>query len=59
MESAGFEEVEIKYASPIKEERLQELPVADESSSILNQNIDKLNKLLFAPSNYAAIGKKS
>jgi O-antigen chain-terminating methyltransferase len=59
MESAGFEEVEIKYSSPMDEERLQELPAADKNSSILNQNIDKLNKLLYSPSNYAAIGKKS
>jgi len=58
MESMGFREVEIKYSSPIEEERLQELPGADETSSVLNQNIDKLNKLLYAPSNYAAIGKK-
>jgi 2-polyprenyl-3-methyl-5-hydroxy-6-metoxy-1,4-benzoquinol methylase len=59
MESMGFEEVEIKYSSPIEEDRLQELPGADENSSILNQNIDKLNKLLYAPSNYASIGKKT
>jgi len=58
MESSGFEEVEIKYSSPIEEERLQDLPAADEVSTILNQNIDKLNKLLYAPANYAAIGKK-
>jgi len=59
MESSGFEEVEIKYSSPIEEERLQDLPGADEVATILNQNIDKLNKLLYAPSNYAAIGKKT
>jgi O-antigen chain-terminating methyltransferase len=58
MESAGFEEVEIKYSSPKEEEKLNELQGADEISSILNQNIDKLNKLLYAPSNYAAIGKR-
>jgi O-antigen chain-terminating methyltransferase len=58
MESSGFEEVEIKYSSPIEKERLQDLPEADERSTILNQNIDKLNKLLYAPSNYAAIAKK-
>jgi len=58
MESTGFEEVEIKYSSPIEEERLEDLPGADEVATILNQNIDKLNKLLYAPSNYAAIGKK-
>jgi len=59
MESSGFEEVEIKYSSPIEKERLQDLPEGDEISTILNQNIDKLNKLLYAPSNYAAIAKKT
>ncbi len=58
MESTGFEEVEIKYSSPLERERLQELPTRDEITSTLNQNIDKLNELLYAPSNYAAIGLK-
>jgi O-antigen chain-terminating methyltransferase len=59
MESTGFEEVEIIYSSPVEKERLQDLPGSDEAATILNQNIDKLNKLLYAPSNYAAIGKKT
>jgi len=59
MESTGFEEVEIIYSSPVEKERLQDLPGRDEAVTILNQNIDKLNKLLYAPSNYAAIGKKT
>ena len=59
MESTGFEEVEIIYSSPVEKERLQDLPGSDEAVTILNQNIDKLNKLLYAPSNYAAIGKKT
>lgn len=59
MESSGFEKIEIKFSSPLTEERLQELPVGDEASSILNQNIDKLNELLYAPPNYAAIGLKT
>lgn len=59
MESAGFEEVEIKYSSPLEQERLQELPTRDEITSTLNQNIDKLNKLLYAPPNYAASGLKT
>lgn len=59
MERAGFEEVEIKYSSPLKQERLKDIPTKDEITSTLNQNIDKLNKLLYAPSNYAAIGWKT
>lgn len=59
LESAGFEDVEIAFSSPLKRERLQPLPGADERTSILNRNIDRLNELLFAPVNYAAIaGKK-
>jgi len=58
LESAGFEDVEIKYSSDLGGERLQYLPGADEISTIYNRNIDRLNGLLFSPANYAAIGKK-
>ncbi len=58
VESAGFEEVEILFSEPLKEERLQPLPGADETSSILNADIDALNRLLFAPPNYAVVGRK-
>ena len=58
MESVGFEDVEIKYSKPMEEEKLRELPGADETISIMNQNIDKLNRLLYSPPNYAVIGKK-
>lgn len=59
LESSGFEEVEIKYSSPLEQERLQELPTTNEFTSTLNQNIDKLNKLLYSPVNYAAVAKKT
>jgi SAM-dependent methyltransferase len=58
LESAGFEDVEIKFSPPLEQERLQNLPGADEFTSILNQNIDNLNQLLYASPNYAAIGIK-
>lgn len=58
LESSGFAEVEIQYSAPLEQERLQALPQADELTSILNQNIDSLNELLFSPPNYAAIGTK-
>ncbi|MFC2156725.1 class I SAM-dependent methyltransferase, partial [Acidobacteriota bacterium] len=58
MESVGFENVEIKYSAPLGDERLRDLPSEDEHSVVLNQNIDKLNDLLFAPSNFAVIGRK-
>jgi len=34
------------------------MPSADERSTILNRNVDKLNKLLYSAPNYAAIGQK-
>lgn len=58
LENAGFEDVEIKLSSELQEEKLQELLSADEESTILNRNIDKLNKLLYSAPNYAAIGQK-
>ncbi len=58
LESSGFEDVEIRYSAPLEEEMLKPLPSADERSAILNANIDNLNKLLYAPPNYAATGYK-
>jgi 2-polyprenyl-3-methyl-5-hydroxy-6-metoxy-1,4-benzoquinol methylase len=58
METSGFEDVEIHYSALPNEERLQTLPGADETASILNRNIDNLNKLLYAATNYAAVGIK-
>jgi len=59
VESAGFKDAEVLFSEPLKEERLQSLPGADETSAILNANIDALNRLLFAPPNYAVIARKS
>jgi len=58
MESAGFEDVRIQYSAGLETDKLQNLPGADEASSILNRNIDRLNSLLYAAPNYAAIGRK-
>jgi O-antigen chain-terminating methyltransferase len=58
LEASGFDGVEIKYASALEAERLKNLPGADERTSLLNQNIDSLNDLLFAPVNYAAIARR-
>lgn len=58
LETAGFEDVEIKYSDGLSEDRLQNLPAADETTRILNQNIDSLNKLLYSAPNYATIGRK-
>ncbi len=58
METSGFQDVKIQYSAPLEEEQLQTLPGADETASILNRNIDNLNRLLYAAPNYAAIGIK-
>ena len=58
LESAGFDDVEIEYSAELGEEQLQTLPPADETAGILNRDIDRLNDLLYAPTNYAAIGRK-
>lgn len=58
LEASGFEDVEIKYSSPLERERLQTLPGADEPTAILNRNIDSLNELLFGPVHYAAVARR-
>lgn len=58
LESSGFKEVKIEYSVPLKEERLTEVPGKDDRDLILNENIGKLNRLLYAPSNYAGIAVK-
>jgi len=58
LECSGFEDVEIKYSGQLDQERLRELPQRDEDTCLLNTNIDKLNELLYAPPNYAAIATK-
>ena len=64
----GFEEIEIQYLSCVsQEERLKEIyPSMDEIPKEMrkifqeyNQNIRKINTILFGPQDYAIIGKKS
>ncbi len=59
LENAGFQEVEIRYSSPLDEEALAALPPESDAAAALNRNLDKLNHLLFAPVNYAAVGRKA
>jgi len=58
LEAAGFENVEIKYSSALEKEKLRSLPGADEVTVRLNENIDRLNELLYGPANYAAISRR-
>jgi O-antigen chain-terminating methyltransferase len=59
LENAGFQEVEIRYSSPLEAEILETLPTTDENTAVQNRNLDKLNQLLYSPVNYAAIGRKA
>jgi len=62
--SAGFRDVEIKLTNPVpKNQRLgkivvQELPAGETWVNELNQNVDKLNSVLFSYMDYAAVAKK-
>jgi 2-polyprenyl-3-methyl-5-hydroxy-6-metoxy-1,4-benzoquinol methylase len=64
--AAGFKEIETKVSTPVSPEyRLKKIPDiagADESSkisqSIYNENIEKLNDILYGDQDYSVIGKK-
>jgi len=58
LKSAGFEDIQIKYSAPLGNEKLKLLPEKDDNTSLLNENFDKINNLLYAPSNYAAVAVK-
>ncbi len=66
MNVAGFRESEKKFFSPVSEEgRLKKIAITAEfdentrnSFELHNQNIEKLNTVLFGPQDYAIIGKK-
>jgi len=58
LESTGFRDVEIRYSAHLEREALESIPPDNETAVLLNRNLDKLNELLFAPANYAAVGKK-
>jgi O-antigen chain-terminating methyltransferase len=64
--AAGFREAEKKFFSPVSDEaRLEKIPITMEMGKdvrnwfdLFNQNIEKLNLVLFGPQDYAIIGKK-
>ncbi|MBI5199197.1 MAG: class I SAM-dependent methyltransferase [Nitrospirae bacterium] len=66
IEMAGFRNVEIKYTSPYPEEmKLQQVDFfhklkkfEDAFLNIVNNNINRLNELLYGYQEYAVIGKK-
>ncbi|MDD8025111.1 MAG: class I SAM-dependent methyltransferase [Acidobacteriota bacterium] len=58
-EAVGFGKTEIIFSGRIEAERLRPVPGTDEANLVLNQDIDKLNRLLFGSPNYAAVARKS
>ena len=58
LENSGFGAVEILYSAEPGEERLAEADPAAPLALPFNQNVDRLNQLLFAASEYAAKGLK-
>lgn len=62
--SAGFKDVEIKLTNPVpRNQRLGKIVVADLPAgetwvNELNQNVEKLNSVLFSYMDYAAVAKK-
>jgi SAM-dependent methyltransferase len=63
--ASGFQRAEIRYAAPFPEpSKLQLLPVADgttapEAVAVANENMEKLNNLLFTNLDYAIIAHRS
>ena len=65
MESVKFIDINFEYLSPIPDElKLTKLDTSNETTEnqikyeILNQNIEKLNSLLYGHQDYAVIGTK-
>lgn len=67
VEGAGFKELRLQFSSPVTDGRqlttmdpdLPELTAAEAHMiKVYNQNIEKLNGILYGPQDYAIIGKK-
>lgn len=59
LESLGFREIAFLFSSEFSDEiKLHKVEPHCEQDTIYNQNVKKLNELLFAPQDYAIIAKK-
>lgn len=59
LETSGFSSVEIEYCDALDGERLREMPADQPGALVYNQNVDRLNQLLYSPAGYAACGVKA
>jgi SAM-dependent methyltransferase len=58
-EEAGFASVRIEWRSPPPDDdSLHEVPAGDDLGKTLNENVQRLNRLLFAPQDYALIATR-
>ncbi len=58
LESSGFAAVEILFGPEPAGERLAEVDPSAPQALAFNGNVDRLNRLLFGPGDYAALGRK-
>jgi SAM-dependent methyltransferase len=58
LETSGFSEVEILFFDELTGEKLEEIEPENSLARTFNSNVDKLNRILFAPPVYAAKGVK-
>jgi O-antigen chain-terminating methyltransferase len=58
LESAGFVSVRIEYCNEPAGERLEKIKSDGASLVPINRNFEKLNRLLWGPMDYAAIGTR-
>lgn len=58
LESSGFNAVEVLFGPEPDGEKLHEADPAAAQALPFNENVDRLNRLLFAPSEYAIKGQK-
>ncbi len=61
--AGGFQQVEIQYRAPYPEQgKLQPIaatPALTDAAPVLNENAEKLNRLLFTYLDYAAVGRRT
>ena len=59
LRASGFQRVTVRYSAPYPEEsKLQQAPGRSDFENVFNENVTKLNSLLFTHLDYAAIGER-
>jgi O-antigen chain-terminating methyltransferase len=58
LENSGFTAVEVTFSAEPEAEKLATVDPAAPQALPFNDNVDRLNRLLFSPSEYAVMGRK-